>query len=98
MELTTSAASVISRHADRTGHRCFRMYWDDSNCEEPGLSIGEDRIRENDTVFGHQGFELVVESTLLAGAEPVRIDHSEEGFLITSAMVAEAACGDCCGC
>lgn len=61
-----------------------------------------DEPNENDETFETGGFTYVIEKELLEEAQPIMVDYVTSamgsGFIISSGLKSNSACGSCSGC
>lgn len=66
-----------------------------NGCGGSHLSMALDEKRPMDAVYAFEGFEFVIEQTLLDMAQPMQIDFGEQGFKISSQLKLGSGCSGC---
>jgi Fe-S cluster assembly iron-binding protein IscA len=64
-------------------------------CGGGHLSMALDEKRPMDAIYAFEGFEFVIEQSLLDMAQPMEIDFNAQGFHISSQLQLGSGCSGC---
>lgn len=97
-ELTESATKQLEKYFETQEKSPIRVYLA-SGCGGPMLALALDEEKNNDHTYDINGFQFLVDKSLMDTVAPIQIDHTEAGFKINSSLkVDPGGCGSCTSC
>lgn len=100
--ITDAARQEVARYFNGKAPSPIRIFIS-SGCGGEQLSMALDETKADDAVFTYDGVDYIMDTGLLARAQPVEVDFTGMGFAISSSLELDGgSCGSCgggsCGC
>ena len=81
--VTEKAQQQIAKYFEENEIKPIRVFPIDG-CGGPQISMALDQQKTNDHAFEFGGFQFLVDKDFLAQAQPIKIDFTGNGFIITT--------------
>ena len=94
LTITESAQTEVARYFESNAVKPIRVFLNNSCCGVQ-LAMALDEAKPDDETFEVGGIQYLVDENLLTKALPIEIDHTPQGFKITSSLDLGGGCGDC---
>ena len=84
--VTPAATSKVAEYFQGREAAPIRIFLNECGCGGPGLAMALDEPVNTDDAFDIDGFTYIVDKTLLAKAQPITVDHVQQGFKLDCAL------------
>jgi Fe-S cluster assembly iron-binding protein IscA len=94
LNVTPSAIQAVADYFRTTAVKPIRIFLT-QGCGGQQLAMALDEIKPSDAIHETDGFQFIMDKQLLEAAQPVEIDHANQGFSISSQLELGGGCQSC---
>ena len=95
VEVTESATQQIAEYFKDKEISPIRIFLNAGGWGGPSLAMALDEPKDTDHVYDIDGFTYIIDKVFAKEAQPIRIDFSEMGFRLDSAIKFNSDCSSC---